>query len=85
MSEIHYSRFGVIPKNHQPDKWRLIIDLSHPKNYSVNDGIPKDLCSNKIYYYRGDIITLGEDTMLAKVDIKSAYKYPDGCIWLLGM
>ena len=41
----HVSRFGVIPKNHQPDIWRLIIDLSHPKGYSVNDGIPKDLCS----------------------------------------
>ena len=27
----HISRFGVIPKGHQPDKWRLIIDLSFPK------------------------------------------------------
>ena len=26
----HISRFGVIPKNHQPNKWRLIVDLSHP-------------------------------------------------------
>ena len=28
---IHTSRFGVIPKPHQPGKWRLIVDLSHPK------------------------------------------------------
>jgi len=24
----HASHFRVIPKNHQPDKWRLIVDLS---------------------------------------------------------
>ena len=41
----HISRFGVIPKNHLPNKWRLIVDLSHPSGHSVNDGIPKDLCS----------------------------------------
>ena len=41
----HISRFGVIPKSHQPNKWRLIIDLSHPKVNSVNDGIRKELCS----------------------------------------
>lgn len=35
------SRFGVIPKNHQPGKWRLIVDLSHPKGASVNDGIER--------------------------------------------
>ena len=26
--KIHISRFGVIPKNHKPEKWRLIVDLS---------------------------------------------------------
>lgn len=26
----HISRFGVIPKHHSPNKWRLIVDLSHP-------------------------------------------------------
>ena len=41
----HISRFGVIPKGHQPDKWRLIVNLSHPAELSVNDGIPKHLCS----------------------------------------
>ena len=28
---VHVSRFGVIPKNHQLGKWRMIVDLSHPK------------------------------------------------------
>ena len=41
----HISRFGVIPKHHQPNKWRLIVDLSHPVNCSVNGGIPKELRS----------------------------------------
>ena len=43
---VHISRFGVIPKGHT-GKWRLIVDLSHPKDHSVNDGISKPLCSLK--------------------------------------
>jgi len=43
----HISPFGVIPKNHQPNKWKLIVDLSHPIDGSVNGGIPKVLCSLK--------------------------------------
>ena len=42
---IHVSRFGIIPKPHQPGKWRLITDLSHPCGASVNDGIDPQLCS----------------------------------------
>ena len=42
---VHIYCFGVIPKSHQPDKWRLTVDLSYPRKHSVNDGIPKDLCS----------------------------------------
>ena len=40
----HASRFGVIPKNHQPNKWQLIVDLTHPTNNSVNDEISSPLC-----------------------------------------
>lgn len=39
---VHISRFGVIPKPHQPGKQRLIIDLSHPEDASINDSIDKD-------------------------------------------
>jgi len=56
---------------------RLIIDLSHQKNHSVNDRIPKDLCSIKYITIEEaikDVITLGKVTMLAKVDIKSAFR-----------
>ena len=39
---LHVSRFGVIPKKHQPGKWRVILDLSSPLGHSVNDGILKE-------------------------------------------
>ena len=34
--DAHISKFGVIPKHHKPNKWRLIVDLSHPADFSVN-------------------------------------------------
>ena len=71
------SRFGVIPKNLQPGKWRLIVDLSHPKGKSVNDGIPKHLCSLKYITLEDavqQILTLGPGALLAKIDIKSAFR-----------
>ena len=74
---VQISRFGVIPKSHQPIKWRLIIDLSHPQCHSINDNIPKPLCS--LSYITVDdaintIMGFGPHTLLAKVDIKSAFR-----------
>ena len=71
------SRFGVIPKHHKPDSWQLIIDLSHPHNHSINDGIPSSLCSIKyisIDNAINQILLLGKGTMMAKIDIKSAFR-----------
>ena len=72
------SRFGVIPKNLQLDKWQLTVDLSHPKGGSVKCGIPKQLCSLK-YVTLNDaiqtILALGPGTLLAKIDIKSAFRF----------
>ena len=42
---MHISKFGIIPKKHNPGEWRLIIDLSSPEKWSVNDGIDPALCS----------------------------------------
>jgi len=73
----HISCFGVIPKHHTPHKWRLSTYVSHPVDFSINDSIPKDLCS--FTYITVDtainhIIDLqGPGTLLAKVDIKSAF------------
>ena len=36
---LYINRFGVIPKPNRPGEWRLIVDLSHPDDASVNDGI----------------------------------------------
>ena len=72
----HISRFGVIPKAHQSNKWRLIVDLSHPQGKSVNNGISKELCS-MTYITIDDaaqrIMGLGRGTLMAKIDIKSAF------------
>ena len=77
LSTVQISRFGVIPKRHQKGSWRLIVDLSHPKMQSVNDGIPKDLCG--LTYITVDdaiheVLQLGPNTLLAKIDIKSAFR-----------
>ena len=42
---IHINCFGVIPKKHQSGKWRLIVDLSHLRGASINDGVDPQLCS----------------------------------------
>ena len=73
----HFSHFGVIPKCHTPNKWQLIIDLSHPAGHSVNDSIPKSLCS--LSYIMVDtaiwhILNTGTGTLLAKIDIKHAFR-----------
>ena len=74
---LHTSRFGVIPKGHQSGKWRLIVDLSAPKGASVNDGIRPELCS--LRYASVDdaaevVLRLGQGCVMAKLDIKSAYR-----------
>ena len=51
--------------------------MSYPKGRSINDGIPKELCS-MTYITIDDaitkILTLGSGTLLAKIDIKSAFR-----------
>jgi len=74
---VHITRFGVIPKGHQPNKWQLIVDLSHPSGCSVNDLIPKSLCSPSyitVYDAIQNILKYGQHTILAKVNIKSAFR-----------
>ena len=91
LPHLHISRFGVIPKKHQPGKWRLILDLSSPDGHSVNDGIRKDPFT--VQYMKVDdiidgIMSLGRGTLLAKFDVESAYRiipvHPND-LYLLGM
>ena len=87
---VHTRRFGVIPKG-STGKWCLILDLSSPEGHRVNDGIQESLCSlsymsvdDAVYAVREK----GRGTLLAKVDIRSAYRivpvHPEDW-WLLGM
>ena len=85
------NRFGVIPKNHQQDKWCLITDLSHPTGSSVNDGIPSQLCTLTYVTIDDTVLSIlksGRSTLLAKIDIKNAFRllpvHPADC-HLLGM
>jgi len=69
--------FGVIPKRGRPGKWRLIVDLSSPEGMSINDGINAEYCS--ITYATVDdavnmVLELGQGTLLAKLDLKEAYR-----------
>ena len=81
-----HNRFGVIPKPHKPGKWRLIVDLSHPKGRSINDHI-SEADSSMEYSSVNDaarIIThLGRHTQMAKIDIASAFRiipvHPQDC------
>ena len=88
---VQINRFRLVPKNHQPGKWRLIIDLSHPRGASVNVGVEPELCSMK--YTSVDeavrkVLALGAGTLMAKFDVEGAYctvpVHPEDR-WLLGM
>ncbi len=72
---VHINRIGVIPKKRQPNKWRLITDLSHPEGSSVNDAISKDQCTLS-YITVDEVATaamaLGAGALLAKIDIQAA-------------
>ena len=88
---VQINRFGVIPKQHQPGRWRLIVDLSHPPDHSVNDGVYPNLCSlgyASIDQAASVVLRLGQGTELAKLDVANAYRivpvHPDDR-WLLGM
>ena len=74
---IHCSPFGVIPKKHKPNKWRLIVDLSTPAGHRINDGISKELASLS-YVLVDDVVACalkeGTEALLAKMDVKQAYR-----------
>lgn len=77
LDSLHINRMGVIPKGHTPGKWRLITDLSFPEGKSVNDGISPSLCS--LQYTSVERValamhTMGQGALMAKLDIKSAYR-----------
>ena len=77
LPHLQISPIGVIPKRSRPNKWRLIVDLSSPDGQSVNDGMDRAQCSIK-YASIDDAVQLirglGERSLLAKLDLKDAYR-----------
>ena len=76
-SKIHWSPIGIIPKPHQPGKYCLIINLSAPQGFSINDGVLTELCSLH-YTSVGDAASLvkacGRGALMAKLDLSQAYR-----------
>ena len=73
---LYVSSFGVIPKQGQPGKWRLIVDLSSPEGASVNDGIDPDEFT--LHFIKLDqvirvVSNLGVGALMAKFDVEAAY------------
>ena len=72
---LRVSPISLIPKN--DGDFRLIHNLSHPINNSVNDFIDKDFCSVR-YSSIDDAVKLvkriGRNGQLAKADVKSAFR-----------
>lgn len=76
-SKVHLNWIGLLPKGLNSGKWRLITDMSFPTGESVNNGIDPRLCS--LEYTSVDKVAkavslMGRGTLLAKVDIRSAYR-----------
>ena len=73
----HPSPIGLIPKPHQPGKWRLIVDLSSPHGNSVNDAISPAICHMhyaSVLDAAAIITELGPGSQLAKMDLHQAYR-----------
>ena len=73
-----HTTHGMVLKDHQPGKFRLIIDLSAPMGNSVNEGIDLNLTS--LTYPRvEDAVRLvkaaGPGASMAKLDLKVAYRH----------
>lgn len=76
-SDCQVSPIGLIPKPHQPGKWRLIVDLSSPHGASVNHAILVEHCHmhyTSVFEAAACICQLGREVMLAKIDLHQAYR-----------
>ena len=75
-SSIITSSLAVVPKK-TPGKWRIIVNLSRPRNASVNDFIRREF--THVAYSSVDdaaliMHTMGRNTELAKIEIRDAYR-----------
>ena len=75
LPNLQCSGIGVVPK--KTGGWRMIMHLSAPLDHSINDGISKEEFTLR-YSTVDDAVRiireLGPNTLLAKMDIKSAFR-----------
>ena len=70
------SPLGVVPKS-EPNKFRIIHDLSFPAYNSVNSNIPKEyaeVCYDSIDTVLAMVRQFGKGSLMAKSDIKDAFR-----------
>ena len=66
----------VIPKRHQPGKWRLILDRSNPAGHCVNNGIAGQdysLQNIKVDDIIVGMLRLGQGSLMVKFAVQNAY------------
>ena len=72
---LHCSPLGAVPK--KDGSWRLILDLSSPRDYSVNKYISKEEFSvilSKFDDALNLVGKLGKGALMAKLDIRHAFR-----------
>ena len=75
-AHITTSSLAVIPKK-AAGKWQVIVDMSSPHGASMNDNLRRDLMHvafSSVEDAAHLMYHLGPNTMLAKLDIKEAYR-----------
>ena len=74
--KLHFNRSGSVPKS-ELGQWRMIVDLSFPSGFSVNDGMPDSEAHVKfssVDVAIDMIIRCGRGCLMAKFYIKAAYR-----------
>ena len=84
-ANVHVSPIGFIPKKNRPGKFRLIVDLSSPRGGSVNDAISPAHASFSYITVRRVAELIPEGMLLAKLDLKAAYRQVPEDQLLLGI
>ena len=77
-THVHWSSIGLVPKDHQPGKFRLIIDLSATQGASVNNVINSSLTTlsyPKVYDAVALVKSAGRGALMAKLDLTAAYRH----------
>ena len=77
VSAVQVSLIGLVPKNYQSERWRLIVDLSSPRPASVNVCIATELCSKSNFRFdkaTRRLLQQSTEALMTTLHIESAYR-----------